>query len=156
MFGDLLDQREIPATIPGSRAWWVRVASEDFAGRPTTTTGVVCAPEGAVADRPVVVWCHGTTGMGDTSVPSAQPDPAGELVTEMEPADLAVVDHGVPGPDNAYGTGLLQLPAPPVAASPAQPGAYVPLARPQRLLDTRPAPNHVGPAALVEIGRAHV
>ena len=59
------------------------------------------------------------------------------------------VDHGVPGPDNAYGTGLLQLPAPPVAASPAQPGAYVPLALPQRLLDTRPAPNHVGPAALV-------
>jgi dienelactone hydrolase len=97
MFGDLLEQREIPATIPGSRAWWVRVASEDFAGRATTTTGVVCAPEAAVADRPVVVWCHGTTGMGDTSVPSAQADPAGELITDMEPEDLAVVDRGVPG-----------------------------------------------------------
>lgn len=95
--GTLLDHREIPATIPGSRAWWVHVASEDHAGNPTSTTGVVCAPETRGHDRPVVVWCHGTTGMGDTSVPSAQADAAGELVTDMEPEDLAVVDHGVPG-----------------------------------------------------------
>lgn len=95
--GTLIARREIPATIPGSRAWWVHVASEDFAGRATSTTGIVCAPAEQAADRPVVVWCHGTTGMGDTSVPSAQADPAGELVTDMEPADLAVVDHGVPG-----------------------------------------------------------
>ena len=89
--GTLLDHREIPATIPGSRAWWVHVASEDHAGNPTSTTGVVCAPETPGHDRPVVVWCHGTTGMGDTSVPSAQADAAGELVTDMEPEDLAAL-----------------------------------------------------------------
>ncbi|MFM7061308.1 MAG: hypothetical protein ACKOZL_09005 [Actinomycetes bacterium] len=97
MYGDLRECREIPATIAGSRAWWFLADSEDHAGRPTTTSGVVCAPEAPGRDRPVVVWCHGTTGMGDTSVPSAQADPAGELVTDMEPEDLAVVDHGVPG-----------------------------------------------------------
>jgi dienelactone hydrolase len=97
MYGDLLECREISATIPGSRAWWILVDSQDLAGRATRTSGIVCAPEAPGRDRPVVVWCHGTTGMGDTSVPSAQADPAGELVTEMEPADLTVVDHGVPG-----------------------------------------------------------
>lgn len=107
MSGELLDLREIPATVPGSRAWWVLVASEDFAGRPTTTSGIVCAPVAPTAGRPVVVWCHGTTGMGDTSVPSAQSDPAGELVTDMEPEDLAVVDHGVPGMSRLVGAGAV-------------------------------------------------
>lgn len=97
MNGELLERREIPARIAGSRAWWVRCASEDHAGRPTESTGIVCAPDTKGRDRPVVVWCHGTTGMGDTSVPSAQAGATGELVTEMEPADLSVVDHGVPG-----------------------------------------------------------
>lgn len=97
MNGELLERREIPAAIAGSRAWWVRFASEDHAGRPTESTGIVCAPDAPGGDRPVVVWCHGTTGLGDTSVPSAQAGATGELVTEMEPADLAVVDHGVPG-----------------------------------------------------------
>jgi dienelactone hydrolase len=95
--GELLELRETAAPIAGSRAWWVRFASEDHAGRPTESTGIVCAPEAPGADRPVVAWCHGTTGLGDTSVPSAQPDAAGELITDMEPSDLAVVDRGVPG-----------------------------------------------------------
>ncbi|MFM8238166.1 MAG: alpha/beta hydrolase family protein [Actinomycetota bacterium] len=107
MFGDLLEAREIPSAIPASRSWWVLVASEDFAGRPTSTSGIVCAPTGPDRDRPVVVWCHGTTGMGDTSVPSAQAAPTGELVTEMEPADLAVVDHGVPGITQLLAAGVV-------------------------------------------------
>ncbi len=107
MYGDLLESREIPGTIPGSRAWWILVDSEDHAGRPTTTSGIVCAPAASGRDRPVVVWCHGTTGMGDTSVPSAQADPAGELVTEMEPADLSVVDHGVPGMTQLLAAGIV-------------------------------------------------
>jgi len=107
VYGDLIECREIPSAIPGSRSWWTLVAGEDCAGRPTTTSGVVCAPDGPGRDRPVVVWCHGTTGMGDTSVPSAQAAPTGELVTEMEPADLAVVDHGVPGITQLLAAGVV-------------------------------------------------
>jgi len=29
----------------------------------------------------VMSWCHGTTGLGDAACPSAQPDPARELIT---------------------------------------------------------------------------
>jgi hypothetical protein len=58
-------------------------------------------------------------------------------------------DLGVAGPDNVYGSGLLSLPDAPPPPGSVAPGAYAALPLPQRLLDTRPAPNHVGPAALV-------
>ena len=96
-FGDLLDRREIPAVVPGSQAWWVRFASTDLFDRPTESTGVVVAPAGAGRDRPVVVWCHGTTGLGDGAVPSRQPSPTGELITHPEPVGPDDVDRGVPG-----------------------------------------------------------
>ena len=60
-----------------------------------------------------------------------------------------VRDLGPPGPDNSYGTGEIQLPAPPVAVASA-PSTFTALGAPVRLLDTRPAsfigpPNLVGP-----------
>lgn len=95
--GTLLQAEEIPPDVPGSRAWRVRFASRDLAGRPTESTGIVAAPVDGPADRPVVVWCHGTTGLGDASVPSRQPNPAGELITYPEPVGPEEVDRGVPG-----------------------------------------------------------
>jgi Subtilase family len=59
-----------------------------------------------------------------------------------------VVDLGPPGPDNAYGSGEIQLPAIPPTAVTAQPSAFTALAAPVRLLDTRPA-SFVGPGNLV-------
>ena len=60
-----------------------------------------------------------------------------------------VTDLGTAGPDNVYGSGLLSMPTAPPPPSDITAGAYTPLPLPQRLLDTRPAPNHVGPSGLV-------
>jgi Subtilase family len=54
-------------------------------------------------------------------------------------------DLGPPGPDNSYGTGEIQLPAPPVAVASA-PSTFTALGAPVRLLDTRPT-SFIGPAA---------
>ncbi|MFM7069914.1 MAG: hypothetical protein ACKOYM_10705, partial [Actinomycetes bacterium] len=92
--GELLDCAEIPADLRGTRAWKVRFSSADVLGRPSESTGVVVAPDGPGRDRPVVVWCHGTTGLGDASVPSRQPHPTGELITYPEADGPDDVDCG--------------------------------------------------------------
>lgn len=56
-------------------------------------------------------------------------------------------DLGSPGDDNAFGSGLLDLPEPPTPTADATPGAYVALATPTRILDTRTA-SRVGPSSL--------
>ncbi|HEX2783669.1 MAG TPA: S8 family serine peptidase, partial [Ilumatobacteraceae bacterium] len=58
-----------------------------------------------------------------------------------------VRDLGPPGPDNAYGAGEIQLPAPPVTVASA-PSTFTALGAPVRLLDTRPS-SFIGPANLV-------
>ena len=50
-----------------------------------------------------------------------------------------VVDMGLPGVDDAFGSGRLQLPAPPAASIDARPAQFSALATPVRLLDTRAA-----------------
>ena len=95
--GTLLEAIEIAPDVPGSRAWKVRFASSDLHGRPTESTGVVAAPAEGGQDRPAVVWCHGTTGLGDAGTPSRQPNPAGELITFPDAEAMSDVDRGVPG-----------------------------------------------------------
>ncbi|MDO8364551.1 MAG: S8 family serine peptidase [Actinomycetota bacterium] len=56
-------------------------------------------------------------------------------------------DLGAAGPDNVFGAGKVLLPAPPPAVAAPTPGKYIPLASPQRILDTRPV-GHVGPPSL--------
>ena len=58
-----------------------------------------------------------------------------------------VRDLGPPGPDNAYGVGEIQLPAPPVAVTSA-PSTFTALGAPVRLLDTRPS-SFIGSGNLV-------
>ena len=58
-----------------------------------------------------------------------------------------VRDLGPPGPDNAYGAGEIQLPAPPTAVTSA-PSTFTALGAPVRLLDTRPS-SYIGPPNLV-------
>ena len=66
----------------------------------------------------------------------------GDLVRNM------VVDRGPAGPDNFFGSGEFQLPAPPATAVSNLPSRYVPLASPTRILDTRPS-GPIGPSNLV-------
>lgn len=42
------------------------------------------------------IWCRGTTGLGDSACPSAQPDPARELALYFTPDSTAQIDYGVP------------------------------------------------------------
>ncbi|MEP7202245.1 MAG: S8 family serine peptidase [Ilumatobacteraceae bacterium] len=59
-----------------------------------------------------------------------------------------VNDLGPTGPDNAYGAGVIHLPAPPPTIANSEPSAFTSLASPVRLLDTRKE-TLVGPAHLI-------
>jgi hypothetical protein len=95
--GHLIHHEPVETSITGARAWRVRYLSRDIAERDQETTGLVIAPEAAGTDRPVVTWCHGTTGLGDAACPSAQPDPARELTGYFTPQSTQQIDYGVPG-----------------------------------------------------------
>ena len=77
--GKLLSHEPLTTGIAGAEAWRVRYASRDVNGVAHETTGLVIAPAGDGKNRPIVTWCHGTTGLGDAACPSAQPDPAREM-----------------------------------------------------------------------------
>ena len=95
--GDLLSQKEIGTEIKGARAWKVRYVSKDVNGVPTEVTGLIIAPEEKGKDRKVMTWCHGTTGLGDAATPSAQPNPARNLITYFDANSAQQIDFGVPG-----------------------------------------------------------
>jgi hypothetical protein len=93
----LVSQERIDTSITGARAWRVRYISRDVNGVAHEASGLVIAPDAAGQDRPIFTWCHGTTGLGDAACPSAQPDPARELITYFEPRATGQIDFGVPG-----------------------------------------------------------
>jgi cephalosporin-C deacetylase-like acetyl esterase len=95
--GDLLSQKEIGTDIKGARAWKVRYVSKDVNDVVTEVTGLVIAPEEKGKDRKVMTWCHGTTGLGDSATPSAQPNPARNLITYFDADSTQQNDFGVPG-----------------------------------------------------------
>lgn len=95
--GTLLHHEEIATGISGASAWRVRYASRDVNGRAHESTGLVIAPATTGSDRPIMTWAHGTTGLGDAACPSAQPDPARELITYFTAEATQQIDYGVPG-----------------------------------------------------------
>jgi len=95
--GTLLSQEPIDTPITGARAWKVRYVSRDANDAPTESSGLIIAPEASGQDRPLLIWCHGTTGLGNAASPSAQPDPARELITYFTPQSTQQIDYGVPG-----------------------------------------------------------
>ena len=95
--GTLISQDEIDTKIQGAKAWKVRYHSTDVNDKPHEVTGLVIAPAAAGTDRPVMTWGHGTTGLGDGACPSAQPDPAREIITYFQAESTQQIDYGVPG-----------------------------------------------------------
>ncbi len=95
--GMLIKHEEISTNLTGAKAWKVRYHSSDVNGRPHEVTGLVIAPNESGSDRPVLTWGHGTTGLGDASCPSAQPDPAREIITYFQAESTQQIDYGVPG-----------------------------------------------------------
>ncbi|MBI4934463.1 MAG: S8 family serine peptidase [Actinobacteria bacterium] len=111
----------------------------------------VTAPSGFAST--VFVTFHGTSAAAPTAAGAAALLQGAGLATPG--AGLAalvkhfVTDLGPAGADNAYGAGLIHLPPPPDPAVAATPGKFVPMALPQRVLDTRQGAFHVGPAGTV-------
>ncbi len=95
--GSLLSQESVDTAITGARAWRIRYVSRDVNDVLHETSGLVIAPAGTGENRPILTWCHGTTGLGDAACPSAQPDPARELITYYTPEATRQIDYGVPG-----------------------------------------------------------
>lgn len=95
--GTLLHHEPIKTRITGAKAWRIRYITRDVNGAEHQSSGLVIAPAGEGANRPILTWCHGTTGLGDAGCPSAQPDPARELITYFTPEATQQIDYGVPG-----------------------------------------------------------
>jgi hypothetical protein len=95
--GALLQQDRIDTGITGAQAWRIRYTTRDLNDVDHESTGLVIAPTAAGDNRPILTWCHGTTGLGDAACPSAQPDPARELVTYFTLEATQQIDFGVPG-----------------------------------------------------------
>lgn len=96
-FGTLLKSEPMATAIPGATSWRVLYSSKDVTGVPHDVSGLVMAPAEPGADRPLLSWCHGTTGLGDAACPSAVPDPARELTIYLSPESTAQIDYGIPG-----------------------------------------------------------
>lgn len=95
--GTLLRHELISTGITGARAWRIHYASRDVNNVDHESSGLVIAPATDGENRPIFTWCHGTTGLGDAACPSAQPDPARELVLYFTPESARQIDYGVPG-----------------------------------------------------------
>lgn len=95
--GTLIEAKPIETNLVGARAWRIRYSSKDVNDVAHEVTGIVIAPTKQGGNRPIVTWCHGTTGLGDAACPSTQPDPASELRVYFEPGSTQQIDYGVPG-----------------------------------------------------------
>lgn len=93
----LINHERIDTSITGAVAYRIRYTSHDVQGKLTESTGLVIAPAAASENRKVLSWAHGTTGIGDACCPSAQLDPARELVTYFQSNSPTEIDYGVPG-----------------------------------------------------------
>lgn len=95
--GTLLSREPVGTAITGARAWRIRYLSKDVNDVTHEVSGLVIAPDGRGDNRPILTWCHGTTGLGDAGCPSAQPDPAREIIAYFDPPATQQIDYGVPG-----------------------------------------------------------
>ena len=95
--GKLINHEPLTTGIAGAKAWRVRYVSRDVNGVAHEATGLVIAPAADGENRPIVTWCHGTTGLGDAACPSAQPDPAREMTLYYSAEATQQIDYGVPG-----------------------------------------------------------
>ncbi|MEO6091965.1 MAG: alpha/beta fold hydrolase [Novosphingobium sp.] len=83
----------------GMRAWRIRYITSDGDGRPIAVTGIVVAPPGGGADRPVIAWTHGTWGVVEGCGPSLSADfwTATPALAEMVGRGYVVVAPDYPG-----------------------------------------------------------
>lgn len=93
----LISSEQIKTGLTQAVAYRITYHSQDLQGKPTVSSGLVVTPSGSGQNRKVLSWAHGTTGIGDAACPSAQPDPARELVTYFQSKSPTQIDYGIPG-----------------------------------------------------------
>lgn len=93
----LLHSEPVHTSIAGAVAYRIRHRSKDARGNATESTGLVVAPAAAGANRKVLSWAHGTTGIGNAGSPSLVPDPARELNIYFSAEGDQQIDYGIPG-----------------------------------------------------------
>lgn len=73
--GTIIRSQHITAPEVHGSVWRVLYRSQDDHDRSTASSGLIFAPAGAGADRPVIAWAHGTAGLGPTCAPSRGSSP---------------------------------------------------------------------------------
>ena len=94
--GTAVAREHITTHLQGAIAHRVRYASRDVNLVPTQASGLIIVPTVPRTNRPILTWCHGTTGLGDAACPSAQLDPARDLVSYFDLDSTASIDYGIP------------------------------------------------------------
>jgi acetyl esterase/lipase len=79
--GRLLRAQPVNFAPGGARGWRVLYESQGPGGEKTVSSGLVFAPSAAApaGGRPVVVWAHGTTGLGNDCAPSRAANPLAQM-----------------------------------------------------------------------------
>lgn len=97
--GELIRSEPLLGAPDGSRAWRVIYRSRDVTGADVAVSGIVVAPDGPGADRPVVSWAHPTTGAVGACAPSVGLDPFAliEGVHELLAAGYVIAATDYPG-----------------------------------------------------------
>lgn len=93
----LVSHEQISTSLKNAVAYKVLYNSSDVNGVKTQSTGLIIAPSTPGENRKIMSWAHGTTGMGDSSSPSAVEDPARELTLYFVSGSTTPIDYGVPG-----------------------------------------------------------
>lgn len=70
--GDLIRYQKMAPVADGT-PYRILYLSESVKGKRIAVSGIAVLPDAPGADRPVLTWAHGTTGMADVCAPSKQP-----------------------------------------------------------------------------------
>jgi pimeloyl-ACP methyl ester carboxylesterase len=96
--GKVIAAEPVATSVPNAQARRIAYISSDVRERPTISTALVIAPNGAAPDggRPIVAWAHGTTGTAQNCGPSQVLDPAQDLNQYFLVGGTSWTDFGVP------------------------------------------------------------
>jgi len=93
--GDLISNEPLTGdfTLPGATAHRILYLTENAAGQPKISSGMVFIPDGPppAEGRKVISWAHPTVGMGDACTPSRSKHPIGLLAWLPAMMDLGWV-----------------------------------------------------------------
>ena len=107
--GKVIAQEAVATSVPNAQAWRIAYISSDVRDRPTISTGLVIAPNGAAPEggRPILAWAHGTTGTAQNCGPSQVLDPAQDLNQYFLVGGTSWTDFGVPALSEFIGKGYV-------------------------------------------------